>query len=184
MLFSRLYQIFLSHMLFFPLYATTFDYQLYERLSFPSEGLFCRPNSEHRINILFSNLGRGPNCAIGLDCYGFKRPFALYKQLIIPFSILGGMIVDLSIVVPCYNEVENISKIQTELLPIIAELAQTHSVEIVFVDDGSADGTGKALKAAFPQGSQAGVEIKIECHPLNRGLGAAIRTGFTGLSHV
>jgi dolichol-phosphate mannosyltransferase len=86
--------------------------------------------------------------------------------------------VDLSIVVPCYNEVENISKIQTELLPVIADLAKSRSVEIVFVDDGSVDGTGKALKAAFPHGSEAGVEIKIVCHPLNQGLGAAIRTGF------
>jgi dolichol-phosphate mannosyltransferase len=86
--------------------------------------------------------------------------------------------VDLSIVVPCYNEVENISKIQTELLPVIAELAKTRSVEIVFVDDGSADGTGKALKATFPFGSEAGMEFKIVCHPVNKGLGAAIRTGF------
>jgi dolichol-phosphate mannosyltransferase len=85
---------------------------------------------------------------------------------------------DLSIVIPCYNEVENISKIQKELLPVAAELAQTRSVEIVFVDDGSADGTGQALKAAFGHGYEAGLEIRIECHAVNRGLGAAIRTGF------
>src|SRR5262245_28668932 len=86
--------------------------------------------------------------------------------------------VDLSIVVPCYNEIENISKLQHELLPVAAELAQARSVEIIFVDDGSADGTGRALQAAFGRGYKAGVAIRIECHPVNRGLGAAIRTGF------
>lgn len=84
---------------------------------------------------------------------------------------------DLSLVIPCYNEIENIPKLQTEFFPVAAELARTRSVEVIFVDDGSADGTGQALKKAFGHGNVAGVSVKIECHPVNRGLGGAIRTG-------
>jgi dolichol-phosphate mannosyltransferase len=84
---------------------------------------------------------------------------------------------DLSIVIPCYNEVENIPKIQQELLPVVIELAKERSVEIIFVDDGSADGTGLALKRAFSHGNESGVTLRIICHEVNRGLGGAIRTG-------
>jgi dolichol-phosphate mannosyltransferase len=84
---------------------------------------------------------------------------------------------ELSIVIPCYNEVENIPKIQQELLPVAVELAQSRSVEIIFVDDGSADGTGQALKNTFSRGQESGVIIRVICHEKNRGLGGAIRTG-------
>jgi len=86
--------------------------------------------------------------------------------------------VDLSIVIPCYNEVETIPKIQQEFFPVVAELAKTHSVEVIFVDDGSRDGTGPALANAFGNVYEPGVTIRFECHQVNRGLGAAIRTGF------
>jgi dolichol-phosphate mannosyltransferase len=85
---------------------------------------------------------------------------------------------DLSIIVPCYNEVENIPKIKRELLPVVAELAKGSSVEIVFVDDGSRDGTWQALNDAFGDGSASQITIRFERHEVNRGLGAAIRTGF------
>ncbi len=86
---------------------------------------------------------------------------------------------DLSIVVPCYNEADNVPKIREEFFPVIAELAQTRSVEVVFVDDGSADGTWQALVDAFGADNYLpGVSIRFERHQVNRGLGAAIRTGF------
>ena len=56
---------------------------------------------------------------------------------------------DLSIVVPCYNEAESVPKIQTELMPVVADLAKTHSLEVVFVDDGSTDATWQALTETF-----------------------------------
>ncbi len=86
---------------------------------------------------------------------------------------------DLSIVIPCYNEVENVSKMQREFLPVVAELARTHSLEVVFVDDGSTDGTWQALTETFGNNEEARVAFRFERHPVNRGLGAAIRTGFT-----
>jgi len=84
--------------------------------------------------------------------------------------------VDLSIVIPCYNEVENVAKIKNELLPIVTEMARTQSLELIFVDDGSSDGTLEALKTTFEP--LDGISLKFERHMTNRGLGAALRTGF------
>lgn len=85
---------------------------------------------------------------------------------------------DLSIIVPCYNEVENVPKIQQEFLPVATELAKSHSLEVIFVDDGSTDGTGQALRDTFGNGHPLQVSVRFERHPVNRGLGAALRTGF------
>lgn len=83
---------------------------------------------------------------------------------------------DLSIVVPCYNEVDNVLKLQAEFLPVVADLARTRSVQVVFVDDGSSDGTGQALREAFGN-TDTGILFQFERHEVNRGLGAALRTG-------
>ena len=66
----------------------------------------------------------------------------------------------LSIIVPCYNEVENVAKLHDELLPVVEELVihgwknaaeEIRSAEIIFVDDGSRDGTFARLQEAFSQ---------------------------------
>jgi dolichol-phosphate mannosyltransferase len=85
---------------------------------------------------------------------------------------------NLSIVVPCYNEVENIPKVKAELIPVVEALARTQPVELVFVDDGCTDGTLDALKALFVEACPVNVSIKYAIHPHNEGLGQAIRTGF------
>jgi dolichol-phosphate mannosyltransferase len=85
---------------------------------------------------------------------------------------------ELSIIVPCYNEVENIPKIKRELWPVVAELTSAGSVEVVFVDDGSRDGTWQALDDTFGHDPVPGVAVQFERHAVNRGLGAALRTGF------
>src|SRR5271157_221595 len=82
---------------------------------------------------------------------------------------------DLSIIIPCYNEVENIPKLEREFVPVVAELAKNRSVEVIFVDDGCTDGTVEALQEAF--GRETRWPVRIERHSRNRGLGAAIRTG-------
>ena len=90
-----------------------------------------------------------------------------------------------SFVVPCYNEVDNIEKLKTEFFPTIEKLLGSHldsatidSIEVVFVDDGSRDGTYEALKSSFGSYEHSSISIKFEKHQLNRGLGAAMRTGF------
>jgi dolichol-phosphate mannosyltransferase len=89
---------------------------------------------------------------------------------------------DISIIVPCYNEADNVPKIQREFLPIVAELARTRSVEVVFVDDGSTDNTRDALDQVAGEARRAGIAVKLERHPANRGLGAALKTGFAAAS--
>lgn len=93
---------------------------------------------------------------------------------------------DLSIVIPCYNEVETVNKLYRELLPVL-QLMQTQrqsgqvataQIEVIFVDDGSDDGTFFALIDAFGEQEQAGLTFHFAQHRQNQGLGAALRTGF------
>jgi dolichol-phosphate mannosyltransferase len=86
--------------------------------------------------------------------------------------------VDLTIVIPCYNEVGNVPKIQREFFPVVVHMAQQQSVEVVFVDDGSTDGTEQALQEDLGDSAVSGVLVRFERHDENRGLGAALRTGF------
>jgi hypothetical protein len=53
------------------------------------------------------------------------------------------MSASLSIIIPCCNEADNIPKLVKELVPVLAELAQSRPVEVVFVDDGSKPGPGR-----------------------------------------
>jgi len=85
---------------------------------------------------------------------------------------------DVSIILPCYNETGNVPKLQREFLPVVLDLAKTRSVEVIFVDDGSTDGTGDALLDTFGQSDNGQVSFQFQRHPTNRGLGAALRTGF------
>lgn len=96
----------------------------------------------------------------------------------------------LSIVVPCYNEEDNIQKLQQEFFPVVDALIgsclpdgqEITSVEVVFVDDGSKDNTLEALKSAFGSPANKSVSVLFEKHGVNRGLGAALRTGFKASS--
>jgi dolichol-phosphate mannosyltransferase len=93
----------------------------------------------------------------------------------------------LSIVVPCYNEVENVVKLHDELLPVVEEMVihgwknaaeGSCSATIIFVDDGSHDDTFARLHEVFRNHNKLGVIFKFLKHEGNLGLGAAIRTGF------
>ena len=88
---------------------------------------------------------------------------------------------DLSVVIPCYNEADNVEKLRDEFFPVIDELAATRSVEVIFVDDGSTDATWSALHGAFDDRGKLGSNplVRFEQHEVNRGLGAALRTGLT-----
>ncbi len=80
----------------------------------------------------------------------------------------------LSVVVPAYNEE---SRLPATLLRIGAFLATTpgfHPAEIVVVDDGSRDRTAAVAHRYQPPD---GVTTTVLRHTLNRGKGAAVRTG-------
>ncbi len=71
-----------------------------------------------------------------------------------------------SIIIPAYNEVENITQCLTDLVTVMKPSG--YEYEIIVVDDGSSDRTGEAI--------QDGV-AKVLKHPQNRGYGAALKTG-------
>ena len=73
---------------------------------------------------------------------------------------------DLSVIIPVYNEVETLDEIMLAVSSIPVEK------EIILVDDGSTDGSREKLQQFENQ-----VAIKVLYHDRNRGKGAAIRTG-------
>lgn len=75
----------------------------------------------------------------------------------------------LSVILPCFNEEENIRRIPAELLPVLKSLGE--DFEIIVVDDGSNDNSAEEiLKIKKPC-------IKLIKHPKNLGLGFVLRTG-------
>ena len=97
----------------------------------------------------------------------------------------------LSVIIPCYNEADNVQKLHDELLPVIQSLLASswtnasetlESAEMLFVDDGSRDDTYSKLQERFGAETSPGLSIQFLKHDTNAGLGAAIRTGFTHAS--
>lgn len=75
----------------------------------------------------------------------------------------------LSVVMPAYNERATIHEALRRVLD-----APVGSLEIVVVDDGSTDGTRELLT----KGIALDPRVRVVLHDVNRGKGAALRTGF------
>ena len=74
----------------------------------------------------------------------------------------------LSVVIPCYNEVDTIETILDAV-----SASDVQSKEIIVVDDFSTDGTREKLKTLASER-----DIRVAYHDVNKGKGAALRTGF------
>jgi glycosyltransferase involved in cell wall biosynthesis len=74
----------------------------------------------------------------------------------------------LTIVVPAYNEAENLKIVVPDLL----ELCAQHNWKLIITNDGSKDDTAKVLTTF-----EAAEHLKVIHHKLNRGYGAAIKSG-------
>ena len=81
----------------------------------------------------------------------------------------------LSVIVPCYNEEENIVDFYNEVLKNEAYF-KGHDVdfEFIYVNDGSKD---KTLDFAIESKRKYPDRIFVVSHVINRGLGAALKTG-------
>ncbi|HUF77584.1 MAG TPA: glycosyltransferase family 2 protein [Thermoanaerobaculia bacterium] len=80
----------------------------------------------------------------------------------------------LSVVIPVYNEAATVEELLDRVRAV--ELAGVEK-EILVVDDASTDGTGEALRRLGESWGAAG-GLRILTHPVNRGKGAALATGF------
>lgn len=78
----------------------------------------------------------------------------------------------LSIVMPTYNEEKTVEAVVREVLK------QDCVIELVIVDDGSADGTWNKLEHL----RETDARIRIFRHDINRGKGAALQTGFSNVT--
>jgi dolichol-phosphate mannosyltransferase len=79
------------------------------------------------------------------------------------------MTIAISVVVPVKDEAGNVAPLAREITAALA--AEVH--EILFIDDGSSDGTAQTLtmlKAEIPQ-------LRVLCHSRNLGQSRSIRTG-------
>ena len=79
---------------------------------------------------------------------------------------------EISVVVPVYNEVENIEILAASIINVLTRLNK--SFEIIFVDDGSKDGTDKVLKVI----SEKNPYIKTIKFRRNYGQTAGLAAGF------
>ena len=78
----------------------------------------------------------------------------------------------MSVVLPAYNEVDNIEHITNEAVEVLGSLVGRF--EVIIVNDGSQDGTGDRADAL----AQAYSQVRVVQHTQNRGYGAALRSGF------
>ena len=79
----------------------------------------------------------------------------------------------LSVVIPAYNEEDGIAEIIERVLAIRPGLAdvEVDGLELIVVDDGSSDKTAD-IAAGYSQ-------VRLIRQPVNRGYGAALKTGFS-----
>ncbi len=78
----------------------------------------------------------------------------------------------LSIIIPIYNESASWREV---LARVLAADGCGLSREVILVDDASTDGTTEELRSLAAKERQG---VKVCFHPVNRGKGAALRTGF------
>jgi glycosyltransferase involved in cell wall biosynthesis len=77
----------------------------------------------------------------------------------------------LSIVLPCYNEAENVRRVVEQALTVGRGLAR--ELEVIIVNDGSRDGTGSVADALAQQHR----EVRVVHHERNLGYGGAVASG-------
>jgi glycosyltransferase involved in cell wall biosynthesis len=78
----------------------------------------------------------------------------------------------LSVFFPCYNEQENVERVAKATVELLESLKLDY--EVILVDDGSKDDTGKIADKLAAENSR----IKVVHHSPNKGYGAALQSGF------
>ena len=81
-----------------------------------------------------------------------------------------------SAIVPCYNEEGNVERAVVEMKKLGPK------TELVFVDDGSKDGTADAVRAAIAKHARKDVDVKLVSYTPNAGKDNAVQRGFAAAS--
>jgi glycosyltransferase involved in cell wall biosynthesis len=81
--------------------------------------------------------------------------------------------IDLSLVIPVYNEVDSLPELFEKLVTVLT--AQQCSYEIIFIDDGSTDGTFEGVRALHQQDRR---HVRVLSFRRNFGKTAALVAGF------
>ena len=79
----------------------------------------------------------------------------------------------ISLIMPAHNEAENIEPTVVEAVPALAAVSDDY--EIIVVDDGSRDDTAGVTRRLM----ETEPHLRLVQHPVNKGFGAAVLTGFT-----
>jgi glycosyltransferase involved in cell wall biosynthesis len=79
----------------------------------------------------------------------------------------------LSVVIPAYNEEDGIAEIAQRVLAVKDDLKEVgiDNLELLVVDDGSEDNTAQIVGEMK--------DVRLIQHPINKGYGAALKTGFS-----
>ena len=80
--------------------------------------------------------------------------------------------IDLSVVMFAFNEAENVGPVMEEALEYLRE--RTRSYQLILVDDGSSDDT----RARAEEVTAGDDSVQVISHATNRGIGAALKTGY------
>lgn len=83
--------------------------------------------------------------------------------------------VTLSVVVPFFNEEDNLPVLHEELISVLKKIGVES--EIIYVDDGSADGSISKLKKAIEKAKDNKIEITVASFTRNFGQTAAVSAG-------
>ena len=80
--------------------------------------------------------------------------------------------VSISVFLPCYNEEENVERTAANALEVLEAISNDY--ELIIVNDGSGDRTGEIARRL----AGANPRIRVVDHPVNRGYGGALQSGF------
>jgi len=81
----------------------------------------------------------------------------------------------LSIIIPAYNEGQNLIAVHEEITQTMGANGWANPYELIIVDDGSWDDTGRIADDLADKNSTT----QVIHHHVNQGLGSALRTGFS-----
>lgn|GEM_PF-560081 len=99
----------------------------------------------------------------------FEKPFFLDTSSDTSMALILQQ--SISVILPAYNEEENIAKTAAQAVSCLESLARDW--EIIIVNDGSLDKTAEIITAVSKQDAR----IRVIHHESNRGYGAALKSG-------